>query len=61
MGGLIAGSRLGAIAASGFRLLSVLDVKDIRVVGMGDCGTPHPGDKPPRYIFLPRRGLRFLE
>ena len=34
----------------------MLDVKDIRVVGMGDCGMRRPrptraGDKPPRYIF----------
>ena len=46
--------------------VSVIGVKDIRVVGMGDCGMRRPrptqaGDEPPRYIFLPLRGLRFFE
>ena len=51
----------------------MLRVKDIRVVGMGDCGTrrllpTQAGDEPlasrslrPRYIFLPPRGLKFFE
>ena len=44
----------------------MLRVKDIRVVGMGDCGMrrlrpTQAGDEPPRYICLPFRGLKFFE
>ena len=44
----------------------VLSVKDFRVAGTGNCRMrrllpTQAGDKPPRYIFSPLRGLRFFE
>ena len=59
----------GRIGVWGMLLIagvSVLSVKDIRVVEKGDCRMrrllpTRVGDKPPRYIFLPRRGLKFFE